>query len=86
MLSRGGDQLLYIDARYDIPIDRLALPLVGTPTITLREILGGAAIGRVPTLDQATGAGLSIGYVYGELLIDPIRHHGRFSYGLTITR
>jgi hypothetical protein len=86
MLSRGGDQLLYIDARYDIPIDRLALPLVGAPSIMLREIVGGAAVGRFPSLDQAVGAGLSVGYLYAELLIDPVRHHGRVSYGLTITR
>jgi hypothetical protein len=86
MLSRGGDQLLYLDARYEIPIDRLALPLIGAPRLTLREILGGAADGRVPTLDQAVGPGLSVGYVYGELLIDPVRHRGRFSFGLTVTR
>jgi hypothetical protein len=86
MLSRGGDQLLYIDARYDIPIDRLALPLVGAPNIMLREIVGGAAVGRFPSLDQAVGAGLSVGYLYAELLVDPVRHHGRVSYGLTITR
>ena len=86
MLTRGGDQLLYVDAQYDIPIDRLALPLIGAPSIMLREIVGGAAVGRFPALDQAVGAGLSVGFVYAELLIDPVRHHGRVSYGLTISR
>jgi hypothetical protein len=86
MLSQGGDQLFYLDARYELPIDRLVLPLVGSPVITLREVLGGAALGRFPALAQATGAQLSAGYVYIEWLVDPVRHHGRFSYGLTLPR
>jgi hypothetical protein len=86
MLSRGGDQLLYLDAYYEIPIDRVTLPLIGAPVVTLREILGGADVRRFPTLDQATGVRLSIGYVYVEALVDPVRHHGHALYGLAIAR
>jgi hypothetical protein len=86
MLSLGGDQLVYLDARSDIQIDRVALQLVGAPGITRREILGGAALGRFPTVAQATGVRLSVSYVYIEELIDPVTRHRHFSYGVTIGR
>lgn len=86
MLSRGGDQLAYLDARYEIPIDRVALPLAGPPVVTLREILGGAALGRFPSLAQATGVRLSGGFLYVEWLIDPVARHAHVSYGISIAR
>ena len=86
MLSRGGDEVAYLDARYDIPIDRVALPLVGPPVVTLREVLGGAAVGRFPTLAQASGVRLSGGFLYVEWLIDPVSHHTHVSYGVSIAR
>jgi hypothetical protein len=86
MLSRGGDQLVYIDARYDIPIDAIQLPLGGTPVVTLREIIGGAEFGRFPTLAQAAGVRVSASFVYVEWLIDPVSHHHHLSYGFSVAR
>jgi hypothetical protein len=86
MLSRGGDQLAFLDARYDIPIDGAALPFAGPPVVTLREVLGGAALGRFPTLAQASGVRLSGGFLYVEWLIDPVSHHTHVSYGVSIAR
>ena len=86
MLSRGGDQLLYMDARYEIPLDRVTLPLAGAPIVTLREILGGAALGRFPTLAQATGVRLSAGFFYVEWLVDPATRRQHHTYGVTIGR
>jgi len=86
MLSRGGDQLAYLDARYDIPIDRLPIPIVGPPVVTLREVIGGADLGRFPTLDQASGVRLTAAYLYAEWLIDPVTRHQHYSYGISIAR
>ena len=86
MLSLGGDQLAYLDGRYDIPIDRVRLPVAGSPVVTLREIVGGAAVGRFPDLAQATGVRLSLSYVYVEWLIDPATRHQHSSYGVTVAR
>lgn len=86
MLSRGGDQLVYLDTRYDIPLDRIMLPLAGTPVVTLREVLGGAALGRFPTLAQAAGVRLTAGYLYVEWLIDPVTRRRHHSYGISIAR
>lgn len=86
MLSLGGDQLAYIDARYEVPLDRITLPFGGHPVVTLREILGGAAVGRFPTLAQATGVRLSGSFLYVEWLVDPTTRHQHYSYGVTVAR
>ncbi|MEO6877340.1 MAG: hypothetical protein ABI205_02585, partial [Gemmatimonadaceae bacterium] len=84
LLERGGDHILYIDARYAIPFERVQVPMVGSPIITLREILAGAAENRFPTLSQATGVRVSVGFVYGELLVDPVSHHRYGGFGISL--
>jgi len=86
MLQLGGDQLLYLDAAYSIPIDRLKLPLVGPPTVMLRHAMGSAGIGRLPELEQATGARLIVSILYGELLVDPVTGHKHGTVGLSFAR
>lgn len=82
MLSEGGDELLYVDARYHVPIDRVTLPLIGPPVFTIREVLGAAGAGALPALQQAIGVRLSASVLYAELLADPA--HGRWHFGLGI--
>lgn len=84
MLSQGGDELLYFDARYNIPIERFMLPLIGPPVLTVREVLGGASFGAFPTLQQATGVRLSASLIYAELLVDPDRGRWHFGFGIAL--
>jgi hypothetical protein len=86
MLSRGGDELIYLDGRYDIPIDRIQLPLIGPPVLTLRTVLAGADTARWPSLAQAIGVRASASVVYAEYLIDPSNRHGFFGVGLSLRR
>jgi hypothetical protein len=86
LLSRGGDELIYLDARYNIPIDRLQIPYVGAPIVTLRNVLGGADVQRWPSLAQATGVRLTLAGVYVEYLIDPANRHQFFGVGLSMAR
>ena len=86
LLELGGDQLLYLDARYNIPIERITLPLGGSPTLTLREVVGGADRGRMPTLEQAMGFRLSLSVFHFELMLDPVRHHVHESVGISAAR
>jgi hypothetical protein len=86
MLSRGGDQLIYLDGGYNIPIDRIQFPLIGPPVVTLRGTLGGADVGRFPSLAQAVGVRGSISAFYAEFLVDPANHHGFFGVGLSLQR
>jgi hypothetical protein len=85
MLELGGDQLIYVDGRYSIPLQRLQLPFVGAPLATLRAAFGGAGDGHIPTIHQAIGARLSLSVLYVEFMIDPATRHGRFGFGLSVT-
>lgn len=84
LLSEGGDQLFYFAAGYHVPIGLIKVPFAGSPVITLREVLGGAAIGRFPTIHQNLGLRASLGPVYGEGMLDPVTHHTHGSFGLSL--
>ncbi len=86
LLSRGGDELLFIDARYAIPVERVTLPFFGNPVVTLREVIAGATQGAFPRLDQATGVRIGAGYVSVEWLVDPTTGRNHLSVGLTLAR
>jgi hypothetical protein len=86
LLEQGGDQLLYVDNRYDIPLSTLVLGRIGSPTLTLREVLGSAGLGSLPSLEQRAGARIKLAFVYAEGLIDPTRHRMHFGVGLSAAR
>jgi hypothetical protein len=86
LLSRGGDQLLFLDGRYNVPLERWKFPIVGSPVVSLREILAGADVGRFPSLAQATGLRLALSVLYAEFLVDPVGHHGMLSGGISLER
>jgi hypothetical protein len=84
LLELGGDQLIYFDGRYSIPLERVQLPIVGSPVVTLRDAFGGAAVGGWPTIHQAIGVRLSLSLAYIEYMIDPVTrvHHVGFGFSL----
>lgn len=84
MLSQGGDQLLFIDGHYAIPVRMRPIPGLGQPLVELREALGGAAFRRSPSLEQMSGLRLAVSALYAELLVDPIRRRSQFSAGISV--
>lgn len=86
LLERGGDELIYIDGRYNIPIDAIQLPFVGPPVITLRSVLAGADVERWPALAQAVGARASLSLAFLEYLVDPANRHRFFGVGISLPR
>jgi hypothetical protein len=86
MLERGGDQLVYIDGRYNIPIERLQLPLVGPPTVTLREVLAGADVGKFPSIAQSMGVRLAVSFIYVDFMFDPDTRSSKGGVGLSFAR
>lgn len=86
LLQLGGDQLLYFDGRYNFPVAGIAIPLAGSPIVTLREVLGGADRGRWPRLEQASGIRLSLSVIHYEIMVDPVRHHVHQSVGISVAR
>jgi hypothetical protein len=86
LLERGGDELIFLDGRYNVPIDRVQLPFIGPPVVSLRSILAGADVQRWPSLAQAVGIRLAVSSIYGEWLVDPANRHNFFRVGLSIVR
>jgi len=84
VLSEGGDQLAWLESRYVIPVARIHVPFAGAPTITLRHIVGGAGLDRLPALTQNVGARIAIGFLRADYLVDPAdtrRHDVGIGFG-----
>ena len=70
LLELGGDQLLFLDSEYSIPINRLAIPMVGPPTLIISHYMGTAGVGSLPSLQQEIGIGVSINLARVALVFD----------------
>ncbi len=86
LLEEGGDQLLFLGGTYQIPINRVQLPFLGPPIVGLREILGGAANGKFPTIHQAMGVRVTVRRVFAEFLYDPDLKRGHAGVGFSFGR
>jgi hypothetical protein len=86
LLEFGGDQLFWAEGRYIIPVDRIRIRYLGSPTFTLRYMTGGAAIGQFPTLEQNVGVRLAISFLRLDYLVDPASSRTKFSVGLSFFR
>ena len=86
LLEQGGDQLVFLDSRYDVPLDRVTLPLAGSPTVTLRHLLGAAGVDALPALEQRVGVRLSISVGRVELIVDPATRRTHIGVGISFAR
>jgi hypothetical protein len=86
LLELGGEQLVIIDSRYDIPLERIKVPLVGSPVLTIRNVLGGAGTGGFPSMIEMLGARLSVAGFRVEVLADTRDRKVVFKAGLGLTR
>jgi hypothetical protein len=85
-LEQGGDQLLFIDSRYLIPLTRPRLPLLGAPVITLRHALGSAGVGTLPDFEQNIGLRLTLAILRFEVVVDPARDIVKTGVALSFSR
>ena len=79
LLALGGDHLLYVQADYIVPIDRIQLPIVGSPFVGLRYSAGNAGQGTLPPLIQNLGVGAGVSFFRVDFSIDPARNRSPFS-------
>jgi hypothetical protein len=86
ILSRGGDQLVFMEGLYNFPIQTVKVPFLGTPIITVREMLGGTGVGSLGRFDSNIGARLTLGFVSGEVFVNPANGDHVFSLGLSLIR
>jgi len=86
LLSLGGDQLFFTDARYAVPLDRLLVPYLGAPTVTLRHLAGSAGPARLPAFVQNVGLRFEISVLRLDYLIDPSTRESNVNVSLAFFR
>jgi hypothetical protein len=86
LLEQGGDHLVFVEARYVVPFERLRLPIVGAPELALREMIGAAGVGRLPRLVQNIGLRATLRPLRVEYVLDPVSRDDAVSVGITLGR
>lgn len=76
MLDLGGPQLVFVESRYYIPISAITLPLLGSPTVTLRHLIGNAWDGAAPPLQQEVGFGIGLSALRLDYMVGAGGTHG----------
>ncbi len=79
LLALGGDHLLYVEGNYMIPIERIQLPILGSPFVALRYAAGNAGIDKIPTLIQNIGIGAGVSMLRVDYSVDPAHDRSVFS-------
>lgn len=87
LLEQGGDRLLFVESRYQIPVAWIVLPKVGPPTLHLRHLMGAAGIGSLPKLEQEIGVGVGISMLRVEGIFDVAgKRDARYGVSVVIGR
>jgi hypothetical protein len=86
LLEQGGSELLYVENRYLIPIERFALPFVGTPILSIRDAFGSAGVNSLPSFQHEVGAGLGVSVVHFDFSTAVAGRKGsRASLGISLS-
>lgn len=86
MLEQGGTKLLFVESRYFIPVPAVVLPLVGSPTVMLRHIMGAAGV-SLPKLEQEVGIGIGISLLRLDFTTDAARKRGsKVGVGISLSK
>lgn len=86
LLEMGGDRLLHLDSRYEIPLDRPVIPFLGSPTVAIRHVIGSAGVGRLPAFAQNVGLRVTVGMLRAEFMMDPARGDRQVSASVALGR
>jgi hypothetical protein len=86
LLSLGGDELLYLESNYFIPLTKFDLPILGSPSLTLRHMIGSAGVRHLPAFQQNLGIRAALSFLRFDAVVDPVRREWDFGFGLTMAR
>jgi hypothetical protein len=85
LLALGGDNLLFLQGDYMIPIERIQLPFVGSPFLALRYAAGNAGLSNIPALIQNLGVGAGVSILRVDYTIDPAQNRSPVSRRSAVT-
>jgi hypothetical protein len=87
LLEQGGDRLVFVESRYQIPLTSIVLPKVGSPTLFLRHLMGAAGVGSLPDLEQELGVGVGLSFLRADYTVDAAGERDpKFSFGFSLGR
>ncbi len=86
IMSMGGDRLFFLESSYNIPIEAVAVGLLGSPTVSLRHMLGAAGVDRLPSLEQNIGVRVALGFFRADAVLEPVDGRTWFELGMTFIR
>ena len=86
VLEFGGDRLVFLESRYAIPIQRIRLPMFGSPVFILRHSIGMAGVDSLAAFEQNIGFRVQVGPVRADWAIEPVTRDTKFSVGLSLAR
>ncbi len=85
-LEQGGTELIFVESRYFIPVPAIVLPMVGSPTLMLRHIIGAAGV-SLPTLEQEVGIGVGVSFLRLDVTTDAARKRGtKVGFGVSLSK
>jgi hypothetical protein len=82
----GGDQVLFFESRYTVPIERIDLPIIRSPSVSLRHMIGSAGVDSLPGFVNNLGLRLAGSYFKIDFNIDPESRDTDWSFGLSLGR
>ena len=82
LLALGGDDLIFVQGDYMIPLERIQLPYVGNPFIALRYAAGNA---QTSDFIQNVGVGVGVSFLRVDFTIDPAKNRSPFSHRSAVT-
>jgi hypothetical protein len=86
LLEFGGDQLFFAESRYTVPVERIVVPLLGSPTLMLRHMIGSAGVGRLPDFEQNLGVRVALSFARVDFVVDPASRETDVSVGVALAR
>jgi len=86
LLSMGGDELLFAESMYTIPVERISVPFLGSPAVSVRHMIGSAGVDHLPGFVNNVGLRVTWSLLKADFTLDPETSDTDFSIGLSFAR
>ena len=86
LLSMAGDELLFAESMYTIPVEQVSVRFLGSPSVSVRHMIGSAGVDHLPGFVNNLGLRLAWSLLKADFTIDPETSDTDFSIGFSFVR